>query len=43
MMSLSDFLKMIKTIYDKYKDKNSSERPEYVNTIEEILQIEGII
>ncbi len=40
---LSEFIKMIKKIYDEYKDKDSSERPSYVNTIEEILKIDGII
>ncbi|WP_424355439.1 hypothetical protein [Methanobacterium sp. MBAC-LM] len=40
---MSEFTRLIKTIYDEYKSKNSSERPEYVNTIEEILKIDGII
>lgn len=38
---MSDFIKMIKNIYDEYKD--SSEKPDYVSTIEEILKIDGII
>ncbi len=43
VLLLSEFIKMIKKIYDEYKDKDSSERPAYVNTIEEILKIDGII
>ena len=38
---MSEFIETIKKIYDEYKD--DLKRPEYVNTIEEILKIDGII